>query len=153
MTRHTLSFRIHVPPIYKCSTSRILVTQTSLLHMLTAQVYMHVLFYLLVLWITVYITCIVVPCSRIHIVWLLPVTDMDIPVTGHESCWYAICGKPTSIVPVPGILFMLSCACYIVPDSRYIVLCYQQSSGPDIMFIVSCTVVVLVTLYTGYSRS
>ena len=39
MTRHTLLFRIHVPPISKCFTSRILVTQTALLHMLTAQVY------------------------------------------------------------------------------------------------------------------
>ena len=37
---------------------------------------------------------------------------------------------------------------YIVPVSRYIVLCYQQSSGPVIMLPVSCTVVVLVTLYT-----
>ena len=69
---------------------------------------------------------------HIHVIWLFPVTDMDIAVTGHESCWYAICGNPTSIVPV----------------SRYIVLCYQQSSGPVIMLPVSCTVFVPVTLYT-----
>jgi len=67
-------------------------------------------FYLLDIWITVNITCIIVPCSRIHVIWLFPVTDMDIPDTGHESCWYAICGNPTSIVPVilfpfPVILF------------------------------------------------
>ena len=37
---------------------------------------------------------------------------------------------------------------YIVPVSCYIVLCYQQSSGPVIMLPVSCTVFVLVTLYT-----
>ena len=44
--------------------------------------------------------------------------------------------------------FPLYCSCYIVPVSRYIVLCYQQSSGPVFMLPVSCTVVVLVTLYT-----
>jgi len=42
---------------------------------------------------------------------------------------------------------------YIVPVSRYIVLCYQQSSGPVIMLPVSCTVFILVTLYTWYIRS
>ena len=68
--------------------------------------------------------------------------DMDIPVTGPESCWYAICG----------ILFPLYCSCYIVPVSRYIVLCYQQNSGPVIMLPVSCTVCVLVTLYTWHIR-
>jgi len=109
--------------------------------------------YLLVIRITMIITCIIVPCSRIHDIWLLPVTDTGILVTGHASCWYAICGKPTSIVPVLGILFMISCSCYIVPDSCYIVLRYQQSSGPVIMLPVSCTVVVLVTLYTWYNRS
>ena len=97
----------------------------------------------LVIWIPVHITCMIVPCYRIHVIWLFPVTDMDIPDTGHESCWYAICG----------ILFPLYCSCYIVPVSRYIVLCYQQSSGPVIMLPVSCTVLVLVTLYTWHIRS
>ena len=97
------------------------------------------------------------------VTWLFPVTDIDIPVTGHECCWYIvscywygyprywtwellICDMwtPTSIVPVSR---------YIVPVSRYIVLCYQQSSGPVIMLPVSCTVVVLVTLYTWRIRS
>jgi len=57
-------------------------------------------------------------------------------------------GIPHLLFSFPGILFMLSCSCYIVLDSRYIVLHYQQSSGPVIMLPVSCTVVVLVTLYT-----
>jgi len=51
----------------------------------------------------------------ILVTWLLPVTDMDIPVTGHASCWYVICGNPTSIVPVSRyivhvILFMVNCS-------------------------------------------
>ena len=52
-------------------------------------------------------TCIIVPCYPI---WLFPVTDMDIPDTGHESCWYAICGIPHLLFPFP-----LYCSRYIVP--------------------------------------
>ena len=52
----------------------------------------------------------------------------------------------TSIDPV--ILIPLYCSRYIVPDSRCIVLCYQQSSGPVIMLPVSCTVFLIVTLCT-----
>ena len=52
--------------------------------------------------------------------------------------------NPTSIVPVSR---------YIVLISHYIVLCYQQSSGPVILLPVSCTVFVLVTLYTWHIRS
>ena len=60
--------------------------------------------YLLV--ITVHIIYIIVPCySSMHVIWLFPVTDMDIPVTGHESCWYAICGIPHLLFPFPVILF------------------------------------------------
>ena len=98
--------------------------------------------------------CAMLPYSCIHVIWLFPVTDMDNPATGHESCWYAICGIPHRlwycsryIVPVLYCSrFPLYCSCCIVPISRYIVLCYQQSSGPVIMLPVSCTVVVLVTL-------
>jgi len=61
--------------------------------------------YLLVIWITVHTTCLIVPCYRIHVICLFPVTDMDIPVTGHESCWYAICGIPHLLFPFPVILF------------------------------------------------
>ena len=43
--------------------------------------------------------------------WILfPVADMDIPVTGLESCWYAICGLPHLLFPFPVILFMLYCS-------------------------------------------
>ena len=55
---------------------------------------------------------------------------------------------PHLLFPFPGILFMLSCSCHIVPDSRYIVLRYQQSSGPVIMLHAPCTVLVLVPLRT-----
>jgi len=59
-------------------------------------------------------------------------TDIDIPVTGHVSCWNAMCG-------IPHLLF---------PFSRYLVLCYQQSSCPIIKLHVPCTVLVLSTLCT-----
>jgi len=114
---------------------------TSLLHMLTTWVYMHVLFlsschmnhctyymyYCSML--SLYSSYMIVSCywygySR-HWTWELLICDM----------W-----NPTSIVPVSR---------YIVPVSRYIILCYQQSSGPVLMLPVSCTVFVLVTLYTG----
>ena len=57
---------------------------------------------------------IIVPCSRIHDIWLLPVTDMDILVTGHESCWYAICGIPH---------LLLYCSRYIVPIILFSLYC------------------------------
>jgi len=52
-------------------------------------------------------SCYMYYCSmlRIHVIWLLSVTDMDIPVTGHESCWYATCGIPHLLFPFPVILF------------------------------------------------
>ena len=31
-------------------------------------------------------------------------------VTGHESCWYAICGIPHLLLPFPVILFPLYCS-------------------------------------------
>ena len=43
--------------------------------------------------------------SCILVIWLFPVTDIDIPVTGHESWWYAICGIPHLLFPFPVILF------------------------------------------------
>jgi len=67
------------------------------------------------------------------LIWIFPLLDMravDMQYVGRN---------PISIVPVSR---------YIVPVSRYIVLCYQQNSGPVIMLPVSCTVFVLVTLYT-----
>jgi len=75
---------------------------------------------------------------------------------GYSRYWtweLLICDMWTSTSIVPVILFLLYCSRYIVPDSRYIVLCYQQSSGPVIMLPVSCTVFVLVTLYTWHIRS
>ena len=57
-------------------------------------------------------------------------------------------GSPHLLFSFLDILFMLSCSRYIVPDSRYIVLCYQQNSSPVIMLPISCPVVILVTWYT-----
>ena len=123
---------------------------TSLLLMLTTRVYMHVLLS--------YDSPCILPRLLFHVTifmlydcFLLLI--WDIPVTGHERCGYAICGIPHLLFPFLVILFPLYCSRYIVPVSRYIVLRYQQSSGPVIMLPVSCTVVVLVTLYTWHIRS
>ena len=100
MTRHTT-----------CTTSRILVTHASLLHILTAQVYMHVLvlsschmdhraYYMYFCSIFPYSCYMIDSCYN----------DMDIPDTGHESCWYAICGLPHLLFMFPVILFMLYCS-------------------------------------------
>jgi len=78
-------------------------------------------FYLLVIWITVHITCIIVLCYPcIPVIWLFPVTAIDIPVPGHMSCWYAMCGIPHLLFLFPVILFyainraqvLLSCHMY-----------------------------------------
>jgi len=70
------------------------------------------------------------------LIWIFPLLDMRaVDMRYVESHIY--CSR-----------FPLYCSRYIVPVSRYIVLRYQQSSGPVIMLPVSCTVVVLVTLYT-----
>jgi len=88
-------------------------------------------FYLLV--ITLHMTCMIVPCYHIHVILLFPVTDIIIPGTGHESCWYAICGIPHLLFPFPVILFPLYCSrlstelmsCYHVTRIMYCICsCY-----------------------------
>ena len=37
--------------------------------------------------------------SCIPVTWLFPVTDIDIPVTGHVSCWNAMCGTKCHVDP------------------------------------------------------
>ena len=127
--------------------SRILVTQTALLQMLTTRVYMLV-FYRLVIWRTVHVTPIIVPCYRIHVIWLFPVIDTDFPLLDMRAVDMRYVGIPHLLFPFLDILFMISCSCYIVPDSRYIVLRYQQSSGPVIVLTVPCTVI--CSCYIGY---
>ena len=62
--------------------------------------------FILDIWILVPLACIIVPCySRIPVLWLFPVIDIVIPVTGYMSCWYAMCGIPHLLFPV----FPLSC--------------------------------------------
>ena len=82
-------------------------------------------------WIPVHTTCIIVPCYRIHVIWLFPVTDMDIPVTGHESCWYAICGIPHLLFPFPVIWFPLYC-------SRFPLYCSTLSTELWSSYHVTC---------------
>ena len=70
---------------------------------------------------------------------------------GYSHYWtweLLICDMWTSTSIDLVILFPLYCFRYIVPDSCYIVLCYQQSSGPVIMLPVSCTVI--CSCYIGY---
>ena len=115
--------------------------------MLTAECTCMYCFYLLVIWITVHITCIIVSCYPcIPIIWLLPVTDLDLSVTGHESYWYAMCGTKCHVDPSHGAISRIPHLLF--PVSRYLVLCYQPSSGPVIMLHVPCTVFVLATLCT-----
>ena len=83
-------------------------------------------FYILVRWITVHIACLLLHVySCIPVAWLFPVTN--IPVTGYVSYWYTMCG-------LPHLLFSVS---------RYLILCYQQSSGHVIMLHVPCIILVL----------
>jgi len=91
-------------------------------------------FYILVIWITVHIACI----FSIPVAWLFFVTD--IPVTGYVSYWYVMCETKCHVDQatratswIPYLLF---------PISRYLVICYQLSSGPVIMLHVPCTILV-----------
>jgi len=40
--------------------------------------------------------------SCIPVTWLFPVTDIDIPVTGHISCWYTMCETKCHVDPSHG---------------------------------------------------
>jgi len=65
---------------------------------------------------------------------------------GYSRYWtweLLICYMWTStlLIPFPVILLPFYWSRYIVPDSRYIVLCYQQISSPVIMLPISCTVI------------
>jgi len=104
------------------------------------------------IWITVHITCIIVSYYRIHVTWLFPVIDMDIPDTGLESCWYAICGLPHywSRFPLycsrfidPVILFLIPVILfYAINRSQVLLSCY----------LYHVLLFVLVTLYTWHIR-
>ena len=73
--------------------------------------------------------------DRMHVTWLFPVTDMDFPLLDMRAVAMRYVESHIYCYIVPVILFMLYCS-----HSRYIVLCYQQSSGPVIMLPVSGTV-------------
>jgi len=40
--------------------------------------------------------------SDIPVTWLCPVMDIGIPVTGHECCWYVMCGTKCHVDPSHG---------------------------------------------------
>ena len=100
--------------IYTCTTSLILVTQTTLLHMLTAQVYMHVWF--LYSWYMDPRSYYMYYCSMFPYSWYMIVSCYwyGFTDTGHESCWYAICGIPH---------LLLYCSRYIVPIILFSLYC------------------------------
>ena len=88
---------------------------TSLLHMLTTWVYMHILF--LTDYHMTHRACYTDYCSMLSYPCYMIVSCYwyRFPVTGHESCWYAICG-------IPHLLFSLYCSRYIVPVILFLVL-------------------------------
>ena len=77
------------------------------------------------------------------LIWIFLLLDMrSVDMRYVESHIYCSCYiVPLILFPWYCSQFPLYCSCYIVPVSRYIVLCYQQSSGPVIMLPVSCTVI------------
>jgi len=101
-------------------------------------------FYLLVIWLTMHITPIIVPCYRIHIIWLFPVIDMNIPDTGHESWWYAICGLPHLLFLFPVILFMLYCSRFSLYCSMLSTELWSSYHVTRIMYS-SCSYIVYLT--------
>ena len=98
-------------------------------------------FFILVIWIAVHITCIIVPCYHIHVIWLLPIPDMDIPDTGHESCWYAICRHPHLLFPFPVILFsFLVILFYAINRALVQLSCYPYQVL--YLFLLHCLLVI-----------
>ena len=77
--------------------------------------------------------------SCIPVAWLFPITA--ILVTGYMSCWYVMCGTKCHVEPSHGATSRIPHLLFSV--SRYLVICYQQSSGPLIMLHVPCTILVL----------
>ena len=113
-----------------------LILDAQLLHVLTPLLYkltgLHVLIVYVFLLHRPWFILLLHGYSCIPVTWLFLVTDNYIPVTRYVSSWYAMCG-------ISHLLF---------PVSRHLILCYQHSSCPVIMLHVSCTVLVLATLYT-----
>ena len=128
--------------------------RTTAFHVYISLLHMHVIFLypcytciygvsILVIWSPVHISCIIVPCYRIHVIWLFPVTDMDIPDTGHESCWYVICGLPHLLFPFPVILFMLYC-------SRFPLYCSMLSTELRSSYHVTRIIYCIYSCYIVY---
>jgi len=107
-------------------------------------------FYLLVVWITVLITCIIVPCSRIHVIWLCPVTDMDFPLLDMRAVdmrhveSHIYCSR-----------FPLYCSCYIVPVILFPfpLYCSMLSTELRSSYHVTRIMYCIYSLYTWHIRS
>jgi len=106
---------------------------TLLLHMLTARVYMYVLF----------LSC----CHMNHHSYYMYYCSMLSPYSCYmivSHYWYCYSCYWIHEMLICYVWTLIS----IVLVSRYLVICYQQSSCPVIMLHVPCIVFVLATLYT-----
>ena len=125
MTRHT-SGSYSCAPLYRIPSCHLLWAS---LHGISAY-YCYTCMYgfsIHVIWIPVHIACIIVPCyPRISVIRWFPVTDIGIPVTGHESCWYAICGLPHLLFSFPVILFPFPVILFYAINRAHVMLsCYM----------------------------
>ena len=134
--------------IYTCTTSRILVTDNMVtytyhtsIHACIVSIFLSYDSLCILHRLLCHVTVFMLYDCFLLLIWIFPILDMR-AVDMLYVDFHIYCSR-----------FPLYCSCYIVPVSRYIVLCYQQNSGSVIMLPVSCTVVVLVTLYTWYNRS
>ena len=101
-TSHTYFVFVSHWYIYTCTTSLILVTQTTLLHMLTAQVYMHVWF--LYSWYMDPRSYYMYYCAMLPLlIWIFPLLDM-------RAVDMRYMGIPHLLFPFSVILFMLYCS-------------------------------------------
>ena len=124
----TLLFRIHIPPIYRDTDAR-----NTVIHILLSSLHGFSAYHcstcmygfsILVIWIPVHITCIIVPCyPRIPVIWLFSVTDIVIPVTGHELL---ICNVWTSTAIVS--CFPLSC--FMLSTDAQVMVSYYMYHVP-----------------------
>jgi len=84
--------------------------------------------------------------SCIPATWLFPVTDIDIPVTRHINCWYAMCGTKCHVDPSHGATSRIPHLLFSV--FHYLVLCYQQSSYFVIVLHIPRTILIPDILYS-----
>jgi len=86
-------------------------------------------FFILVTWLTISITCIIVPCYQIHVICLVPVTDIVNPVTGYMFpllIWmFPILDMRA--VDMRYVESHIHCSCYIVLVILFMLYCPRFS--------------------------